>query len=295
MTGAGHPTCFPRAPLTALSVAAFLLSLAIGTGCAVKLPAWQENQWINGYESAEILASERGTGIVFCYRDAPANRPDATLRAACDVIADGSRSDYVRCVLAKDYSPDRKYVAQFGVDRSPALIVLHPDGTYHAHTGLMGSEGVGDFLANANPPGKTPSWNPFVHREPRYAWLTSTEEGEAAARAMNRPILIVFHRPWSNDLQRLRRMLREPAVFRRFSEMIHVRSGSLLSFSDAAETKYGTLQLPAIVIAQPDGTHRVLELPNSYDAIIRFADNTETNGDARATEASVAAPVLGSN
>lgn len=238
--------------------------------------------------------------MIICYHNTPPNRLDQMLKTTRDAIAVDSKSNYVGCVLAKTYAWDRKYVAQFGVDRSPALIVLHPDGTFHSHVGFLNFGGIQEFLAGADPPGTAPQWNPFLHRNPRYAWLSSTEEAEAIAKESNRSMLIVFYRRWSKDLRSIKRMLRKPAVYRRFSEMVHVRSSRFWSYSEVLDTQYGTLQLPAIVIARPDGTYRVLEVPRSYDAIIRFADNTEGKNESYETDSPTVGPpaattVLGSD
>jgi len=284
-------TLTPRATLSIVLIAS---CLPVAPGCALKQAAWESDAWVNGYESAEKRASERETGMVICYRDTAPNRPDKMIEATRDAIVEDSKSDYVGSVLAKSHAWDRKYVAQFGVDRSPAIVVLHPDGTYHAHVGFLDATGVKDFLASANPPGNAPKWNPYLHREPRYTWLGSIDEAKTIARDLNRSMLIVFHRPWSDDMHRLNQMLKKPAAYRRFSQMVHVRSGSPWSFSEVAETAYGTLHLPAIVIVTPDGSYRVLENPSGYEAIIHFADNTEPNHESHATTTTPATTALGS-
>lgn len=290
------PNMSDRHRCVALIVAMAAPFLLLAPGCAIKLPEWHAHTWINGYQPAETLASEHGTGMVICYCDTPPNRPDKMLEAARDAIVNDSKSNYVGCVLTKTYAWDRKYVAQFGVDRSPAIIVLHPDGTYHAHVGLMDAQGVQGFLATANPPGSAPKLNRFLHREPRYTWVSSPEEAETIAKESDRSMLIVYYRRWSDDLQRVDEMLREPSLFRRLSKMVHQRSSSGWSTSDVLETKYGKLKLPAIVIARPDGTYHVLEVPLGYEAIIRFADSANAKDDAHATNVpSPSAAVLGSH
>ncbi len=280
-----------------LSLVLGAIILPLANGCAIDQAAWEPDTWVNGYQEAETRASEHETGMIFCYRDTAPNRPDQMIEAARDAIANDVKSDYVGSVLTKSYARDRKYVAQFGVDRSPALVVFHPDGTYHAHVGFLDARGVQDFLASATPPGNSPIWNAFLHREPRYNWQQSTEQAETIASESNRSMLIVYHRPWSDDFQRLDRMLKNPAVFRRFSKMVHVRSGSAWSIASTAETKYGTLQLPALVIVEPSQNYRVLEGPSSYEAMIRFADKTETIGknESHPTTSPPATTILGSD
>ena len=263
---------------------AFLLLVA--PGCSLKMPSWPARAWINGYQEAETLAHQRGTGMIICYRDTPPAREDKMLGTTRAALAQDSKHDYVGCILNKSYAWDRNYVAQFGVDRSPALIALHPDGTYQAHVGLLDFDGTRDFLAQANPPGRKPKWNRFLHYEPRYRWIHSLEQGQAIAKQSGRSMLVVYDRLWSKDRGRVMRMFSKPAVYRRFSSMVHVHVRQDWSLSEQVTTPYGTLRLPAIVIAKPDGRHQVLEVPDRYEAIIRFADKAGHPAREKASHAS---------
>ena len=37
-------------------------------------------------------------------------------------------------------------------------------------------------------------------------------------------------------------------------------------------TPFGTVRIPALVVVDADGNHHVLEIPTSYEAIVRFGD-----------------------
>ncbi len=179
---------------------------------------------------------------------------------------------YIRCKLPKTYEPNRRYVGQFGVDRAPALIVVHGDGTYHARSGSMSAADVAAFLAHATPPGQRPEINPYIKRRVRYEWHRSIEEAEEEAQQTGRAVFTVFYRSFSSDWQVLRKLLSRQEVYSRLADMVHCRIG-VLGFSGRAQgTRFGALTLPAVVIAHRDGTHDALELPQSYEAIVRFAD-----------------------
>jgi hypothetical protein len=54
--------------------------------------------------------------------------------------------------------------------------------------------------------------------------------------------------------------------------MVHCRVGVGGLSTDAYITRFGALMLPAVVIAHRNGTFDVLEMPMSYEAVVRFAD-----------------------
>lgn len=184
---------------------------------------------------------------------------------------------FVRCVLLRSYEPDRRYVAQFGVRRAPALILVHTDGTYHARSGDISAEQVDEFLAEAKPPGALPQLNALIPREPRYAWHSTLAEAKTAAAKTNRSMFIVYYRSLSDDWPMLAKLLRRREVFVRVGDMVHGRIATVNLWSDKQETPFGTLRLPCIVIVRSDGTHESLEQPGSYEQIVRFVDAVGRN------------------
>jgi hypothetical protein len=263
-----------RSRPSAITLAVVSLCAALDVGCASSIN--RAKHWIAGdlaadYQAAERLARESNTGILILYTNIDLTREDA-MRAAVKGAASGDAGKYVRCVLFRDNEPDRRYVAQYGVDRAPALIVVHFDGTYHARSGHMSAEQTADFLASATPPGSRPKLNPFIPRESNYAWNSHFESAERVSRASGRPMLVVLNRWMTRDWRKLRAMLERREVYARFADMVHCRPGSLWSSSASAAARFGVKNLPALVIVEPDGNAQALELPASYEAIVRFAD-----------------------
>ena len=278
-----------------------IFSLASSNGCAStsgRIQRWINGNWAADYQSAERLARESNTGILILYTDIDLTRDDPMREAVKNKAAGGGTKDYVRCVLFRDNEPDRRYVAQYGVDRPPAMILAHPDGTYHARVGTLSEEGVAQFIAEANPPGLKPQLNPFIPRESNYAWITSFETARQAARESGRSMIVVLDRWMTRDWSRLRPMLDRREVHTRFADMVHCRPGSLWSLAGSVADHLGVRHLPAIVIVDPDGTARVLELPASYESIIRFADGVrrgERQADADSPTAVDSAAVSGAS
>jgi hypothetical protein len=258
----------------AITLAVVSLCAALDVGCATSInraKRWVGGDWAADYQTAERRALESNSGVLILYTNIDLTRKDA-MREAVKGAASGDASKYVRCVLFRDNEPDRRYVAQYGVDRAPALIVMHPDGTYHARSGSMPTEQIADFLASATPPGSVPKLNPFIPRESNYAWNPDFESAERVSRESGRPMLVVLDRWMTRDWRKLRAMLERREVYTRFTDMVHCRPGSVWSSSGSAAARFGVKNLPALVIVEPDGNAQTLELPASYEAIVRFAD-----------------------
>ncbi|MDO8631603.1 MAG: hypothetical protein Q7R41_14045, partial [Phycisphaerales bacterium] len=216
---------------SAITLAVVSLCATLDVGCASSIN--RAKRWVVGdgaadYQTAERLARESNTGVLILYTNIDLTREDA-MRAAVKGAASGDAGKYVRCVLFRDNEPHRRYVAQYGVDRAPALIVVHPDGTYHARNGSMPAEQIADFIASATPPGSRPRLNPYVPRESSYAWNSDFESAERTSRASGRPMLVVLDRWMTRDWRKLRAMLERREVYTRFADMVHCRPGSLWS------------------------------------------------------------------
>jgi hypothetical protein len=250
---------------------------ALGTGCA-SMSRWVSGGWFADYEPAEAQVHKTGRELLIYYKD---NRPGVTDHTADALQVDGVKQrihKYVRCHLFKDYEPHRRYVGQYGVERAPALIVVHNDGTYHSRTGLMSAADIAEFLDQAQPPGSKAVPNAYLPREAAYHWHDSPGSAYAAAEQTEQPILFVFHRWLSGDWRKMEKLLDRAEAYSRFAGMVHCRLSSLDSVAREAAANFGIANWPALVIADRDGTYSVLELPTSFEQIVRFVDGRRTGG-----------------
>jgi len=188
--------------------------------------------------------------------------------------------DRVKCVLYSTYEPDRRYVAQFGVQRAPSLVLVHPDGTYHSIPGPLTSERILRFFVESAQPGQTPVLNPNIPREPHYDWHRSLASAKETAEKTKEPIFIVLDRGFSRDWKKLRKMLERSEVYARFGRMVPCRPGLFFGGGGDARKQFGVNNLPAIVVLQRSGAYEVLETPVSYEAIVRFADRALMQEDS---------------
>lgn len=259
----------PTVLVRSISGAVLLVGCFMG-GCH----SWSSTRWIGDYDTAERLSMKQDRPILIYFEE---DRPNHDSRLADSIKSErlrSTRDDFVRCFLVRSYERDRRYVAQYGVDRAPAVIVVHRDGTYHATSRRsMSADDLMAFLKSAASPGTPIHRNPYVPHKPRFDWYDSLDAGERAARQSGRPMLVLFHRTMSRDRRRLERLLSRHEVYLRLRDLVHVRIGLFVLFQKAYITKYGALQLPAIVIAHPDGTFEALELPQSRDAVVSFLDS----------------------
>lgn len=253
-------------------------AVAVLSGCAAA-QSLTRPRWIADYDKAERRHREVGCEMLIWYKEARPGMADP-LRAAFDAPELRERiKGYLRCSLLRSYEPDRRYVGQYGVERAPAVIVVHEDGTYHAQSGRMSVDDITRLLDHAEPPGARPDSNPYLHREPYYDWLDDFDHATAAAEPENKEVVVVLHRSLTRDWRRLKKILDERTVFSRFADMIHCRVATLAASADSLKERFGISRLPAIVIVHRDGTFDVLELPRSFEAVVRFADEARNNPD----------------
>lgn len=244
---------------------------SISAGCG----SWQtlrSGGWSQSYDDAEARVRKTDRELLICYRTGKAdgNRGiDKMLNA--DTLRRRTKA-YVRCRLYASHEPDRRYVAQYGVDRAPALIVVHRDGTYHAIGAPSSSTEVVAFLDSAGTNSMEPTANPHIPRAVNYVWRKDYETAVQSARQEGRPVFVVItkalNRPWGS----LRDLLERREVYGRVAGMIHCRLSTLFPSGRALVRDLGISQLPALVIVHTDGTSHVLEAPTSYEQVVRFTD-----------------------
>lgn len=266
---------------------ALTAALILASGCSSTWGRWRPNGWYSDYSAAEARMAESDREMLIFFRAVDQDRPDPTFDALRSAPLKQQTAKYVRCSLYRSYEPDRRYAAQYGVERAPALIVVHGDGTYHALKGATSEAQISEFLAAAQPPGAAPVPNPHIPRDINYVWHSSLESAEAAAKKTGQSILIVYDRWWSHDRRKLEKLLEHREVFSRFAGMVHCRPGSILGVDHQSRARFSVMNLPALVVVHPDGSHQVLELPTSYEAIVRFADRARPTGSAASSTAAV--------
>jgi hypothetical protein len=254
----------------------FSVGWLIWLGCL--LTSGCSSAWIDSYNLAEQVARSRETDLVLFYKDHLDPQSGQMAERLEDPRVHSALTGKVKCVLVTVFEPNAKFVAQYGVSGAPALIVVHPDQTYHAREGPMSVEQIVDFLHSAQAPGEKPELNPQLPREYQYQWIGIYEDALERARRQNRKLLIVYKWWLSGESNELLRRLSKPEVARHVHEMAHC----LLDWDYVPNRRhmasYGVQKVPAMVIVHQDGTYHAKEgLPDIAD-IVRFIVNARAPG-----------------
>lgn len=239
---------------------------------------WRMNTWVSDYHRAERQQQESGRPMLIFYRDPEPEKNKAVTRALRSRPVKPRLQEYILCALYREYEPDRRYMDQFDVRRSPALVVVWHDGAYRARSGLLSQGDVLGLLDSPREGANVRRNNPYLLYDAKYDWVTDFDSACALSDRAGCGMLIVLHRAFTSDFARMSDLLEDPAVYRRFANDVHCRLGSLSSSCRTAMGRYGVKQLPAIVVVDAGGQHRVLEMPVSSEAIVRFASFSPRNG-----------------
>lgn len=267
-----------------------LAPITLFAGCVGKLD-WPAPKRAHDFQRAEALQARTGKPLLLIFLDSRSAMDKPMKLALRDHHVRERLNGLLECRLFRANEDDRRYAAQFRMERAPSLILVHPDGTYHSYSETPTAAGIVNFLDESQGPGQVPVHNSLIHRAPRYAWQKELAPALKQASETNRDTLVVLYRGGTRDWSRVEDMLDRPEVFRRFDGMEHVRVTGLIGAPKDEMTRFEVMSLPALVIVRPDGSSEKLEMPRSYEAIIRFADGAKQHShQGSATSATAASP-----
>lgn len=246
-------------------------------GCS-QIDRWDLDPWSTDYETAERRISGTSKSMLVVYQDGRKDRDGALEKVLKDAGVKARSAELVRCTLYRSQEKDRRYADQFQIQRVPSLILVHPDDTFHSLTWPFDAQTAVEFLDRSVPPGAPMTRNPLIARDVRYRWYLTQSGAEAAAMAQGKPLLLAFHRAGTADWRKLEGLLKTPVVYRRFEGMVHGQVTQMNPLAKTHAAPWGEVALPALAVVQVDGTHAVLEMPTSVEAVIHFADRISTGG-----------------
>ncbi len=116
---------------------AVCLTILLGAAGCSGFGRWLGPRWHADFDSAEAALCQSNKSLLIRYVEPKPGRPDALDGVFAGEAVSQRLGDYVCCRLYKSYEPDRRYVGQYGVQRAPAVIVVHPNQTYHASVGAF--------------------------------------------------------------------------------------------------------------------------------------------------------------
>ena len=145
--------------------------LLASSGCGTWNP-WRDKGWFADYDRAERRQQESGRPMLLLYKD-PQPQRNKMIEEALGAKPVRSRlTGHLRCMLYREYEPDRRYMGQFSVTRSPALVIVYADGTYHARSGPMTEEDIIALLDRLPDQASRRRDSPFLPHEGGFATST---------------------------------------------------------------------------------------------------------------------------
>lgn len=227
--------------------------------------------WHFAYDEGLRQARREERDLLVFYKD-PLDVRSGRMR---DVLEDGGVlplvNGRVRCQLVPSYAPDRAFVSQYGIDDAPALILIHPDGTFHALAGEHDAAAVRAFLESSQAPGAHPNRNPRLPQGASLEYFNSFDRAVEKAQNQNRRLVIVYKWWLQGESTELIRRFSRPDVARYFADSVNCILDWDYALNRAFVARYGVSHFPAMVIVDPNGQYRTLTGVPSVDQIIRFA------------------------
>ena len=162
--------------------------------------------------------------------------------------------DKIVCVLDESYEPNQRFVAQYGVDHYPSVILVHRDGTYHRHGGVLSADAIVNFIETAQPPGRRPMINPQIPRSVDYLWQADYERAFQIAEQQNRSVFIFYKSVISADCnEMLLNVFSRPDVAELFNDTVNCLLDWGYPPNRRLMVRYGVTNVPGVVIVNPDG------------------------------------------
>ncbi len=246
-----------------LGVTWFWILVVLG-GCGVTA--------VEDFTTAERLAAQQKKERFIFYKSALA--PESGQMQADLERSDVQQklADKVYCILVDLYEPNQRFMAQYGVSRAPAVVLIHTDGTYQAHQGPMTEAGVIAFLDVSHAPGLPPRLDAQIPHAVDYQWEGQYSQAAQKAKSSNRRVFIFYKAALNPDCNEiLANVLSRQDVARCFLDSVNC----LLDWGHAPNRtlmeSFGVTNVPAFVIINPDGTYRTLRGMVTAEQLIGFS------------------------
>ncbi len=249
-------------------IIAALLS-AGGIGCST-LGRFLLGGWVADYETAEALYVHSQKPMLILYKHPEHKRNQAVVSVLADEEIESATEKMVKCVLYSDYEPNRRYLEQFRVRRTPALVIVYPEGTYRSAQGIVSVEAVRAFFEQAGGERRIPANKMHLPRSEPYRWLDDFDEAQTLARNSGKPLLLVLYHWLPGEWGKIRTMLESPSVYTRCQEMVHCKLSTVSQQCRELADELGVTDTPAVIIFETDGTYRIYQQPTGERGLVKF-------------------------
>ena len=186
-------------------------------------------------------------------------------------------SNKIACILDESYEPYQRVVAQYDVDRYPAVILIHRDGTYHRRIGLLNEQQILNFLEISQPPGRPPLINPQIPRQVDLQWQADYEAAFELAREQGRRVFIFYKSVISvESTDMLFNVFQTPAVAAHFDGTVNCLLDWGYPPNRDLMARYGINDVPAVVMVNPNGTYHAYKGRMTAAQLISFVRRSRT-------------------
>jgi len=133
--------------------------------CVLAAAGCQDYRWRWDYQAAEAQAREQGKDLFIFYKwwmSDDSNRMHGEVVASPEVGA--LLQDTINLLLEKDSSPEyAQYLAKYGVNSTPAFVVVKPDGDYRVELGYIAKDRFIEFIRKAKADSASNAPRPSPH------------------------------------------------------------------------------------------------------------------------------------
>jgi hypothetical protein len=228
------------------------------------VPREYEYRWFNIYEDALEEAKRQNRRLLIVYKWWLSGDSTELIRRIHKPEVARHFATMIHCMLDWDYIPNRQHMAQFGVDKVPALVIMHQDGTFHAMEGLASINKIVEFAVAARAPGNRPGL-PRTERAASYNWQTDFDRALGIARRQNVNVFVFYHSVFSDTSKQMEDRLMEPAVAALFQNTVNCKLDWSNPQNRALMEPYAVDRVPACLLIRPDGTFHVRIGPQTVE------------------------------
>lgn len=220
-----------------------------------QVPREYQYQWIGIYEDALERARRQNRELLIVYKWWLSAESTELLRRLSKPEVARHVHEMVHCLLDWDYVPNRRHMASYGVQKVPAMVIIHQDGTYHAKEGLPEIADIVRFIVNARAPGKLPGWRARADVRSAYRWYAEFDRASIAAVRNDKNLFMFYYSTFSDESNRMEQLLGRTEAAALFTDTVNCKLDWAIRDNRSLVSRYGVDRVPAFIIVRPDGTY----------------------------------------
>jgi len=127
-----------------------------GDDAAERMSTRASYRWYSDFPRAQAHARQRGVKLFVFFSSLYSDASNRMARVLGREDVAALFTETINCRLDFSLAVNRQIMARYRVRQTPAFLVIRPDGTYHARTGVLSPEELADLLRAARESGLLP-------------------------------------------------------------------------------------------------------------------------------------------